>query len=413
MRLRVAVIDEELPFPADSGKRLRTMNLLTRLSHRHDITFITYNSTDETVLRKAEEYWRGYGVNVVLLKDIVPVKSGLAFYGRLAANLVSPLPYSVQVHNRQSLRNYIKERTGDGSFDMWHCEWTPFAESCLDVVREPWLVMAHNVESLIWQRMYETESQPLKRWYIKQQWKKYVRFEKRAYSQTPMLVTVSENDAALAKQDFGASSVRVVDNGVDPDYFHPNTGSRHAARVPHRLLFLGSLDWRPNVDAIKLLLDEVFPAIKKQIPLAELQIVGRRPGAELVERVKSAAGVTIHSDVPDVRPFLWECGTMIVPLRIGGGSRLKILEALATSCPVVSTAIGAEGLNLKHGHELMIAYSTNELIAMTVSAIEQPQDIQRLADAGRETVCRNYAWDSLAVKLEKIWSETVSLDKKN
>ena len=412
--LRVAILDEELPFPADSGKRLRTMNLLTRLAGRHEITFITYRSADEAAMQQAGEFWRNNNVNVEWLDDCLPSKSGPLFYARLAANLFSPLPYSVQTHNRPSLRRYVRSHTGISCYDLWHCEWTPYAESCLGVVREPWLVMAHNVESLIWRRMYETAPPSLKRWYIGHQWRKYDRFEKRAYSQAPLLVTVSDEDARLAERDYGATNVQVVDNGVDPVFFHPNPAfadDPHAERVPHRLLFLGSLDWRPNIDAAELLLDTVFPLIRQQVPEAELQIVGRRPSQALRDRIAATPGVTLHSDVPDVRPFLWQCGMMIVPLRIGGGSRLKILEALATACPVVSTAVGAEGLRLRPDREILIADTPEALAESAVLAIRHPETPRRLADAGRAVVCREYGWDALAEKLETVWIQAATVNE--
>lgn len=409
--LRVAVIDEELPFPPNSGKRLRTSNLLTRLASKHRITLIAYNNRNENEQREAEDYYRGLGINVALLGDFVPEKRGPGFYARLIGNLLSPLPYSVQSHNRRSLRDFVRKNTGTGRFDLWHCEWTPLAECCLGIVREPWLIMAHNVESLIWRRMAESEQSSWKRWYIRQQYLKYDRFEKKAYSRTPQLVTVSEDDARLAERDYGARAVQVVENGVDAGYFQRNPrvpGDPHADREARHLLFLGSLDWRPNIDAVELLLDRVFPAIRHRVPNAALSIVGRRPTEQLVERVKTVEGVELYADVPDVRPFLWKSAFLIVPLRIGGGSRLKILESLAAACPVVSTVIGAEGLQLEHERDLLLGSTSETLIEQAVRALEDPDMMRRLGDTGRETVLMRYGWDGLAGKLDALWKNVAA-----
>ena len=129
------------------------------------------------------------------------------------------------------------------------------------------------MESLIWQRYYETESSPLKRWYIGRQWRKFERFERRAFASAARTIAVSDEDAALARERFGADRVDVVENGVDVDYFRPD-GS---ARNPRSILFLGSLDWRPNLDAVQRLLDQVFPQVLREEPLARLVIVGRKP----------------------------------------------------------------------------------------------------------------------------------------
>src|SRR5208337_4874934 len=142
----------------------------------------------------------------------------------------------------------------------------------------------------------------------------------------------------------------VVDNGIDRRYYEavrPNPD-------PATILFLGSLNWRPNVDAIGLLVEKIFPAVRAAEPAARLQIVGRKPSPALIQRAREVPGVELHADVPDVRPFLAKSTVMVVPLRIGGGSRLKILEALAAGLPVISTRVGAEGLELVPGVNLTV-----------------------------------------------------------
>src|SRR5262249_19892488 len=163
------------------------------------------------------------------------------------------------------------------------------------------------------------------RWYVRRQWRKFERFERWAYSAATRAVAVSPDDARLMRDRFGVERPEVVENGVDGDYFRPQ---RDAERDPGRLLFLGSLDWRSNLDAVVHLLDRVFRAVREKVPAASLSLVGRRPPDWLKQRVANTPGVRIFPDVPDVRPFLATCGMLVVPLRVGGGSRLKILEAL-------------------------------------------------------------------------------------
>src|SRR5262249_36375241 len=154
----------------------------------------------------------------------------------------------------------------------------------------------------------------------------------------------------------------------DRAYFEAVRGSRE----PGRILFLGALDWRPNLDAVGLLLDRIFPEVYAQEPSARLCIVGRNPPEALVKRVRSLVGVELYADVADVRPFLAQSGVMTVPLRIGGGSRLKILEALACSLPVISTAVGAEGLELRPGQEYLLADGADEMARELVRCIRDP-----------------------------------------
>lgn len=400
--MRITILDEELPFPIDSGKRIRTMNLVTRLAKMHAIRYVCYPYHDAKQTQQAEAFYRDHGVEVAFLDDNLPLKQGVSFYARLGGNLLSRFPYSVQSHCRKSLRQEVLRQDRNDQVDLWHCEWTPYAAACLRHAKRPWVVMAHNIESLIWQRYYENETNLVKKYYIGIQWKKFERFERRTFSETSRLITVSQSDAQLAESQFGAKGVSVVDNGVDIGYFKPTDTTRR----PEKILFLGSLDWRPNLDAAVQLLDTIFPKIRATVPNAVLSLVGRRPPEWLVRRVKETPGVELHADVPDVRPHLAECGAMIVPLRIGGGSRLKILEALSAGCPVISTSIGAEGLHIRPGIHYLRADSNDELASATVHAIRSPESMQQLAQAGHEQVVQQYHWDILAEKLDTIWQET-------
>jgi glycosyltransferase involved in cell wall biosynthesis len=399
--MHIAILDEELPYPMTSGKRLRTLNLLRRLARRHRLTYICHRNVDRDEAAVAEKHFRELGIETVVVDRPVPRKSGLGFYARLAGNLASPLPYSVATHASDELRRAAVDFAAKNQVDLWHCEWTPYAETMRLLPGVRWLVMAHNVESLIWQRMAETERNSAKRWYIRKQWHKYERFERWAYTTASRSVAVSEDDARLMRTQFGATNVDVVDNGVDTKFFCPQVG----AREPKTLLFLGSLDWRPNLDAISVLLESIFPGVRAFEPHAKLLIVGRNPPEWLKDRA-CQPGIELHANVPDVRPFIARSTLLAVPLRIGGGSRLKILEALSSGLPVVSTRIGAEGLKLDGGRHLDVAEGVEPMAEALVAAIRQPERIRGQADEGRHRVLARYDWDSLAERLDAIWTAT-------
>ena len=404
--LHVVVVDEELPYPPTSGKRIRTLNLTLRLARRHHVAYICHRNADAAEARAAAEFLISHGISVRTVYWTPPRKSGLAFYARLAANLLSPLPYSAATHNSPALRRALRDHAATHPVDLWHCEWTPYAQAVrgLGVARR--LVVAHNVESVIWQRYFENESHPLRRWYIGQQWRKYVRFERRVMGEVDQVVAVSGLDAERLQRDFGAGQVDVVENGVDPAYFRPQP----IRREPGRLLFLGSLDWRPNLDGVGLLLERVFPAVRAAAPSARLSIVGRNPPEWLRKTAAAVPGVELHADLPDVRPELARCGLMVVPLRIGGGSRLKILEALATNTPVVSTRVGAEGLELEDGRHLSIAEGIDDLPGAILREMRAPAAAQARAERGREAVLQRYGWDALADEMERVWYDCVAVD---
>ena len=314
----------------------------------------------------------------MLIDRVLPAKAGPAFYARLALNLLSPLPYSVQVHNSRALCDAIRRVADERPIDLWQCEWTPYGESLARVAPGPWVVMAHNIESVIWRRYGQNEPGLLKRGYVREQCRKYERFERRIFAKANCTIAVSPDDAQIAAEEFGARRVAVVDNGVDVASFQPDA----AAREPYRILFLGSLDWRPNLDAVDLLLRDIFPQVRSREHRARLVIAGRKPPAALVRRAAECDGVELAADVPDVRPYLRDCGVLVVPLRIGGGSRLKILEALAAECPVVSTTIGAEGLCLTRGADFTEANTAVELAAALVDVMRRPEHHREDRPAG-------------------------------
>jgi glycosyltransferase involved in cell wall biosynthesis len=396
--LRVVLVDEELPYPPTSGKRIRTLNLTVRLARRHQLTYLCHRHADPEEARAASDFFHQHGIRTVVVERAIPPKSGPLFHARLLANLLSPLPYSVSTHNSRALRHTLKTYAASEPVDLWHCEWTPYAQP-LQVVPGPRLIIAHNVESVIWQRYHETESNPLKRWYIQRQWRKFQRFEARVLAAAERTVAVSAVDAARLQSDFGVERLAVVENGVDLTYFAP----QEALRDPGNILFLGSLDWRPNLDGVRFLLERIFPLVRQHEPTATLSLVGRNPPDWLARWVETLPGVQLHGNVPDVRPFLAECGLMVVPLRVGGGSRLKILESLASGTPVVSTRIGAEGLDLDPRQHLTVVESMNDLPAALVSTIQSPQEARLQAECGRQRVLELYGWDRLAEQLDEVW----------
>lgn len=400
--MHVVIIDGDVSYPANSGKRLRTLNLMLQAAKRHRITYVGRCAGDSEEARTAPAFFQAHGITPILIDDPIPRKSGLVFYARLCVNLFSPRPYSVASHDSPKMRDTVSRQVAQGGIaqpvDVWQVEWPPYLSVIDPSFPGARVVIAHNVDTLIWQRYYENEKSFLKKAFLKTQWHKFRQYEEQAFRQANRVVAVSEEDARLIREQFGQPNVDVVDNGIDRAFFE----NVPATRDPRRILFLGALDWRPNVDAVDLLLEKIFPRVRHQEPNAILTIVGRNPSGGLVERVRQTAGVELHADVPDVRPFLGTSGVMAVPLRIGGGSRLKILESLASGLPVVSTRVGAEGLLLAPGVDYVQA-EEDAMAEALVHAIRNPGEMQAMAQHGRGIVLETYDWGVLARKLEQAW----------
>ena len=359
---------------------------------------------------RPQRFFADHGIRTVVVDRAVPPKSGPAFYARLAANLLSPLPYSVASHTSRAAaagaRRARRARAGRpvalrvDALRRRRCAASPAAR----------VVMAHNVESVIWQRYHETETNPLKRWYIGQQWRKFERFERTRLAAADRTVAVSDAGRRAASATSSASARR---RGGQRRRYRLLPARPTARATRRRLLFLGSLDWRPNLDGVAQLLDRVFPAVRAAEPRRTL--AARRPqpaGRGCAGASPPTPGVELHANVPDVRPFLAACGVLVVPLRIGGGSRLKILEALASGLPVVSTRVGAEGLHLEPGRHLDRRRGRRR--PGRRAAAPRIREPDAAAGAGRARAasrcCDRYDWDVLADRLEQRVAASVPTD---
>jgi glycosyltransferase involved in cell wall biosynthesis len=212
------------------------------------------------------------------------------------------------------------------------------------------------------------------------------------------IVAVSKSDNETMRNLFGVTRVSDVPTGVDIDYFNPEgqTGS------PADLVFVGSMDWLPNIDGMTWFLGEILPLIRRRRPDCSVAIVGRKPPQSLLERASSDKLLRVTGTIPDIRPWLWGARVSIVPLRIGGGTRLKIYEAMAAGAPVVSTTVGAEGLDVQHGNNILLADDPAAFAECCLGLLTHDERRRAMASTARDHVVRNYSWDGVARTFEAI-----------
>lgn len=392
-RLKILVLDEWLPFPADSGKRTRTWNLLRRLACRHDVTLLCYGEPHG----EAFEAISSVGICVETVSPLEDDR-GIRFYGRLFLNLFSSDPYSVTKHHTRRYRNRLRHLLLEKTFELIHCEWSPYARFLTNQRGLPSVIMAHNIESQIWYRRAMHTHVSVERTFLRLQAKKMESFERAAVRRANVVAAVTCHDAQRISS-WGAPRVWLVENGVDTKYFIPSRESDESKE----LLFLGALDWFANQDAVEYLVDEILPLLRQHSAQAKLRIVGRKPSEAMRRRLAGVNAVELVGDVPDVRPSLARAAVVVVPVRIGGGSRIKILEALAMGKAVVSTSVGAEGLALADGVHLLLA-DTPDLFAKRVAELLASRERRCvLGEAGRKMVEERYDWDRIALCLESAW----------
>jgi glycosyltransferase involved in cell wall biosynthesis len=395
-RLSVLVLDEFIPFPLDAGKTIRTWNLLKPLAGRHSITLLCHGNPRDAQIIAGKKTLEAAGINVHFAGPL-PSPTGAKLYRQLMRNCFSAFPYSVTKHTTAAFRSKLQSMLRHERFDLVHCEWTPYAQYMTETAEFPFIIDAHNVETLIWKRRSANASNPAAKLFFSQQASKMRRFEKRVFAQAQCVAAVSEAEAGTIGQ-WGATRAEVVHNGVDLEAFAPAYAGRS-----NEFLFLGSLDWFPNQDAVSYLVKRLIPQIRQVRHDATFRVVGRRPSPELRRELDENNGVHLSADVDDVRPFLRSAAALIVPLRIGGGTRIKILEAMSSGCPVISSSIGCEGLEVRDGENVLLCNQEDEYITAAAHLLGDSQLSRKLGEAGRKLVEQRYSWNSAAERLESIW----------
>jgi glycosyltransferase involved in cell wall biosynthesis len=387
--MRILWIKTELLHPIDKGGRIRSYQILHALSRQHEVKYLCLD--DGLAAADALERAREYAQEVVVVPFRPPPKMSVAYFADLLRNLFSPLPYAIARYDSPELRACIRQLAP--AADLIVCD---FLMPSVDVPADlpaPAVLFQHNVEATLWQRHAAVPQHPLRRAYMGLQWRRMLRYEAQQCRRFAHVIGVSAIDAEVMRRVYGAASVGYVPTGVDLEYFR---ASRPRPPDSRELVFIGSMDWMPNDDGIRWFAGEVFSRIQQRIAGARLTVVGRSPSAAMRELAASNPAIEVTGTVADVRPYLERAALSVVPLRIGGGTRLKIYEAMAMGIPLVSTTIGAEGLPVRHGEQLLIADDTDAQVAAVCALLtDQPRAAALAANALRH-VQEHGSWDAVA-----------------
>jgi glycosyltransferase involved in cell wall biosynthesis len=372
-------------WPLDTGGRQRTFQIVSALSRDHDVTVLTTHDPGEDP-EPARRALPRCG-RLISVPYRVP-KAGTARFARaLVRSWVSADPVDLWKWRIPAVRRHVAALLDARAIDVIVADFL-FAQPNLPVRPDvPVVFFEHNVEYQIWRRLAAVERRWLRRAILAVEWRKVRRRERQALARATLTIAVSDADRDLLAAEAPGARLEVVPTGVDTGYFAP-TGR---AEVPHRLVFSGSMDWYPNEDAIRDFARTMWPALRQALPGVSLTVVGRRPGAGLRQAL-AGTGITLTGTVDDVRPYVDEAALYIVPLRIGGGTRLKIFEALAMGKAVVSTPLGAEGLGLVAGRHFVAAERGEPFVRAIVDLLGAPARRGALGEAGRRLVEEEYSW---------------------
>jgi len=386
--MRVLWIKTELLHPVDKGGRIRTYQMLRSLSRRHHVTYLCLD--DGLAAPDAIERARDYAHEVVTVPFRPAGKRSVRFCVDLFRNLFSSLPYAIARYRSAELRERVR-RLADAA-DLIVCDFLTPSLNVPDGLRSPAVLFEHNVEAMIWQRYVAVPQHPVRRAYMRLQWLRMLRHEARECRRFAHVIAVSAIDAEVIRREYAIASVGHVPTGVDIEYF---SRSRPQPQDSRELVFIGSMDWMPNEDGIRWFATEVFGRIQERISGARLVVVGRSPSPGISTLAARNPAIEVTGTVADVRPYLERAAICVVPLRVGGGTRLKIYEAMAMGVPVVSTTIGAEGLPLRNNEHLLIADTAEEQVSALYALLTDRTRAGRLAAAARHHVEQYCSWDAV------------------
>jgi glycosyltransferase involved in cell wall biosynthesis len=367
--------------------------MLRELRRAHRVTYLTLDDggASPNALARAGEYAN----EVVRVPFRTRPKRSPGFYAELVANLASPLPYAVAKYRSPEMTRRLERLVAVGDVDVVVCDFLFPALNVPRALGVPTVLFQHNVEAVIWERHASVAKNPLARLYLREQWRRMRAFERAECNRFDHVVAVSAQDKATFERDYGARSVSEVPTGVDTHYFRP---AGRAGRAPAELVFTGSMDWLPNEDAILWFADAILPRLERAVPGVTLTVVGRSPTPRVLALAERVPAIRVTGRVPDVRPHMERASAFVVPIRIGGGTRLKIYEAMAMELPVVSTTVGAEGLPLRDGSDVVLADDPDAFAAAVARLLTDPAAAARLGAQGAATVRAEYGWDRVAAK---------------
>jgi glycosyltransferase involved in cell wall biosynthesis len=373
--------------PVDTGGKIRSYNILRHLARSHEVTLLSYYGGKKDSAYETEIQHELPGAQTIATSTL----DGNAFAQSVdyLRRVLQSAPFAVSKFTHPSVRRALASRLGAKQFDVAVCDFLSASLNFPDVLYTPVVLFQHNVETALWRRLASTETNPAKRLAYQIEAAKMARYEQRALGRFHHIIAVSEHDRQEMLAMAPGCDITVVPTGVDTQKY---AVAPPATANPPRIVFTGSMDWEPNLDAVAYFCQDIFPRVRSEFPSALFQIVGRNPHP----RVKQLASeyVQVTGTVPSVAEYLRDATLVVVPLRIGGGTRLKIFEAMAMGKTVISTSIGAEGLDVQSGRDLILADHPTAFAEAILSLLRDAGLRQKYEQAAAKLAAQ-YDWSNI------------------
>src|SRR5689334_4026098 len=380
--------------PVDTGGKIRSFNILRELARNNDITLLTYygGKRDEDYEADIQDRFPGAVTIHTAANDAGKLERGLDYLRRLPRRA----PYAVTKFHSPDVEQWLNQGTGGQRFDVAVCDFLSATLNFAERLEMPTVLFQHNVESLLWRRQAAHEPNRIQRLAFKIEAAKMARYERGAVNRFHHIIAVSDQDREQMARMTDAARISVVPTGVDLTQFTATLGVRASRPV---IVFVGSMDWEANIDGVDFFCRDVWPQVLRAVPAAELRLVGRNPHARVARWADDSIEVT--GTVPSVTEHYEEAMVNIVPLRIGGGTRLKIYEAMAMRKATVSTSIGAEGLDIEDGRDIVLADDPASFAESIIKLVRDDSVRRRIEDAAALKAAQ-YDWSVIAARFGDI-----------
>jgi glycosyltransferase involved in cell wall biosynthesis len=405
-RPKLAFVTPLFLFPTDAGGKIRTNNILRGLKNgRFDVTLISPATEDqrrrwEPQIIEACDRFIGWE------QQVAPAP------WRRALGLLSALPINVLSDRSAVATRVIEQALSDIEYDLVVFDFVHAAVLRPRGLSTRTLCFTHNVEAEIFARHATKASSALMRAVWRSQHRKMIRFEARVLRDFTSVVAVSARDADYFREHYRLPRIAVIPTGVDLEFFEfrdvTERPSRKQEGQPPTVIFTGVMDWIANVDGVQFFVTQVWPRILAAIPEARFMVVGRNPSKALIESMRAVPGVTVTGFVDDVRPYVHAADAFVIPLRVGGGTRIKAFEAIAMGCPVVATTIGIEGLDLVAGEHYLLADDPAEMADAVIRVLKDAEFGAGLSRRARTEVESKFGHDVAARAFEQACIDALS-----
>lgn len=391
--MRILWVKANKLLPVHSGGDIRSYHIAKYLASRHELSFFSYYDGDvDSDYEKLLAKELPGAFCVCTGRQESKAARALDYLKRLP----SGDPYAVSRFQFEGVRRTLARWYDERRCDVAICDFLDAAVNFPASLTLPSVLFQHNVESEIWRRHAETEANPAKRVVYGMEFKRILAYEQFAVRKFHHVIAVSEHDRELMSAWVDRERVTVVPTGVDLTSYTPDASGREPGPV---VAFVGAMDWEPNIDAVEYFCKEIWPFVLAQVPGARFRIVGRNPDRR-VQAVASSS-VEVTGRVPSVLDHLREAAVVVVPLRIGGGTRLKIYEAMAAGKAVVSTSVGAEGLDVHHGRDIVLADSPAPFAESIVKLLRDPE-LRKGCERAAAELAAGCGWPAVGKKFEAV-----------